>query len=179
MKGRKKIPDSLKTLRGTDQPCRMSNSVAIPPTTAVVALPRTGLKGTAKKIFAVVATELIHKGLLDVAGLAVGAEKSLQSADVLAVRPHRQIDAGVERLAVDEHGAGTALAHLAALFHGGHVIVVAEHIRQAGADIHHLLHVLAVDITADQLILLAHTSSPPASSMDFTKQRLAISTAIC
>ena len=69
MKGRKKIPDSLKTLRGTDQPCRMSNSVAIPPTTAVVALPRTGLKGTAKKIFAVVATELIHKGLLDVTGV--------------------------------------------------------------------------------------------------------------
>lgn len=47
----------------------MSNSVAIPPTTAVVALPRTRLKGTAKKIFAVVATELIHKGLLDVTGV--------------------------------------------------------------------------------------------------------------
>lgn len=69
MKGRKKIPDALKSLRGTDQPCRMSNSVAIPPTTAVVVLPRTGLKGTAKKIFAVVATELIHKGLLDVTGV--------------------------------------------------------------------------------------------------------------
>ena len=34
-----------------------------------MALPRTGLKGTAKKIFAVVATELIHKGLLDVTGV--------------------------------------------------------------------------------------------------------------
>lgn len=40
MKGRKKIPDSLKTQRGTGQPCRMSNSVAIPPTTAVVAYAR-------------------------------------------------------------------------------------------------------------------------------------------
>ena len=49
MKGRKKIPDSLKTLRGTDQPCRMSNSVAIPPTTAVVALPRTGLKAPRRR----------------------------------------------------------------------------------------------------------------------------------
>ncbi len=67
MKGRKKIPDCLKSLRGTDQPCRMNNAPT-PAATAVVALPRTGLKGTAKKVFVVVATELMHKGLLDVVG---------------------------------------------------------------------------------------------------------------
>lgn len=37
--------------------------------TAVSTLPRSGLKGTAKKVFEVVATELIHKCLLDVVGV--------------------------------------------------------------------------------------------------------------
>lgn len=67
-KGRKKIPDELKSLRGTDQPCRMSGG-AVWSGTALVALPRSGLKGTAKKVFEVVATELIHKCLLDVVGV--------------------------------------------------------------------------------------------------------------
>lgn len=67
MKGRKKIPDELKSLRGTDQPCRMTGN-AVPAGTAVATLPRSGLKGTAKKVFEVVATELIHKCLLDVVG---------------------------------------------------------------------------------------------------------------
>lgn len=67
-KGRKKIPDELKSLRGTDQPCRMTGGV-VPTGTAVAALPRSGLKGTAKKVFEVVATELIHKCLLDIVGV--------------------------------------------------------------------------------------------------------------
>lgn len=67
-RGRKKIPDELKTLRGTDQPCRMSGDAASTET-AVVGLPRSGLKGTAKKVFEVVATELIHKNLLDLVGV--------------------------------------------------------------------------------------------------------------
>lgn len=64
MKGRKKLPDELKALRGTDQPCRMSGDTASTES-VVVSLPRSGLKGTAKKVFEVVATELIHKNLLD------------------------------------------------------------------------------------------------------------------
>lgn len=67
-KGRKKIPDELKSLRGTDQPCRMAGDAASMGT-AVVALPRSGLKGTAKKVFEIVATELIHKCLLDAVGV--------------------------------------------------------------------------------------------------------------
>ena len=54
MKGRRKIPDTLKTLRGTDQPCRMTDG-AKPPATNVVAVPRSGLKGTARKGFGIVA----------------------------------------------------------------------------------------------------------------------------
>lgn len=67
-KGRKKLPDELKSLRGTDQPCRMAGNAA-PAGTAVVSLPRSGLKGTARKVFEVVATELIHNRLLDLVGV--------------------------------------------------------------------------------------------------------------
>ena len=67
-KGRKKISDELKSLRGTDQPCRMDGNLT-PTTSAVVSIPRSGLKGTAKKVFEVVATELIHNRLLDMVGV--------------------------------------------------------------------------------------------------------------
>ena len=67
MKGRRKIPDSLKTLRGTDQPCRMTDG-AKPSATNVVAVPRSGLKGTARKVFGIVAAALIHKRLLEGVG---------------------------------------------------------------------------------------------------------------
>ena len=68
MKGRKKLPDSIKSLRGTDQPCRMTDKPAVQGAT-VIKLPKVGLKGTAKKVFAVVATELMHNNLLDVYGV--------------------------------------------------------------------------------------------------------------
>lgn len=66
-KGRKKTPDAVKLLRGTDQPCRMT-----PAGTGlekVMVLPRSGLKGTAKKVFELVAAELICKGILEMVGL--------------------------------------------------------------------------------------------------------------
>lgn len=68
MKGRKKLPDNIKSLRGTDQPCRMTDK-PVPQSTTIVSLPKVGLKGTAKKVFVVVATELMHNNLLDVVGI--------------------------------------------------------------------------------------------------------------
>lgn len=69
-KGRKKISDESKRLRGTDQPCRMDSSVpAIATVSAVGTLPKSGLKGTAKKIYALVGTEMLSKGLLDVVNI--------------------------------------------------------------------------------------------------------------
>lgn len=65
--GRKKIPDELKILRGTDQPCRMTGD-AVSMGTALVSLPRSGLKGTSKKVFEVVAAELVNNSLLDMVG---------------------------------------------------------------------------------------------------------------
>ncbi len=68
-KGRKRISDVDKRLRGTDQPCRMDSSVPATIATAEVSLPKSGLKGTAKKIYSVVGTEMMCKGLLDVVSM--------------------------------------------------------------------------------------------------------------
>ena len=68
MKGRKKISDASKRLRGTDQPCRMDGAVV--PVNPVAALPKAkGLKGTAKKLYQLVGTELASKGLIDAANI--------------------------------------------------------------------------------------------------------------
>ena len=68
-KGRKKLPNVIKTLRGTDQPCRMEQQLPAAPSQTIISIPKVSLKGTAKKVFVVVATELIHKNLLDVVGI--------------------------------------------------------------------------------------------------------------
>ena len=65
-KGRKPISNEVKRLRGTDQPCRTTEETGLQKITGI---PRSGLKGSAKKIFELVASELIHKNILDVVGL--------------------------------------------------------------------------------------------------------------
>ncbi|MBR1576848.1 MAG: hypothetical protein IJ654_10450 [Bacteroidales bacterium] len=68
-KGRKKISDEAKRLRGTDQPCRMDGAV-VPVAAPATTLPKAkGLKGTAKKVYQVVGTELASKGLLEAVNL--------------------------------------------------------------------------------------------------------------
>jgi P27 family predicted phage terminase small subunit len=63
-KGRKKISDASKRLRGTDQPCRMDGELV--PMAPATTLPKPkGLKGTAKKLYQMVGTELANKGLID------------------------------------------------------------------------------------------------------------------
>ncbi len=67
-KGRKKTSDASKRLRGTDQPCRMDGDLV--PMAPATTLPKAkGLKGTAKKLYQLVGTELASKGLLDVVNL--------------------------------------------------------------------------------------------------------------
>ncbi len=78
-KGRKKISDASKRLRGTDQPCRMDGELV--PMAPATTLPKPkGLKGTAKKLYQVVGTELSSKGLLDVVNLDLRA-----AADIVCV----------------------------------------------------------------------------------------------
>ena len=63
-KGRKKTSDASKRLRGTDQPCRMDGELV--PMAPATTLPKAkGLKGTAKKLYQLVGTELASKGLID------------------------------------------------------------------------------------------------------------------
>lgn len=66
MAGRKKISNQQKILRDTDQPCRMTDETGL---SKIETLPRSGLKGMAKKIFELTATELIHKNLLEIVSL--------------------------------------------------------------------------------------------------------------
>ena len=78
-KGRKALSDEQKRLRGTDQPCRLSggtsgqkslSTVSTVSNNAILSsLPKSGLKGTAKKIYAIVGTELLNRGVLDTLGL--------------------------------------------------------------------------------------------------------------
>ena len=68
-KGRKKLSDADKRLRGTDQPCRMDGNLPAVVAPATVLPKAKGLKGTAKKIYQVVGMELASKGLLDVVNI--------------------------------------------------------------------------------------------------------------
>jgi len=121
---------------------------------------------------------LVHKGLLDVGDLAVRAHEPLERQYVLALGPRGEVEAGVDGLAVDEHVARAALADLAALLDGGQAEVVAQHVREARAHVDHLFNGLAVDGAFDKLVL-CHYSSPPQRLTDSTRQRRAISTAMC
>ena len=63
-KGRKKISDASKRLRGTDQFCRMDGELV--PMAPATTLPKPkGLKGTAKKLYQMVGTERANKGLIE------------------------------------------------------------------------------------------------------------------
>lgn len=69
-KGRKALSDEQKRLRGTDQPCRMKEgnlpAVVQHPNGTLATIPKTKLKGTAKKVYTLVATELASRGALDI-----------------------------------------------------------------------------------------------------------------
>ena len=124
----------------------------------------------------------VHKCLLNIAQFTVGAQQPLQRPDVLSLCPDRQINAGIERLAVNENGAGSALPYLAAFFDRSHAVVFPQHIRQAGSYIYGPLRVFSIQIKMDCLILdhmILHYKTPPASFTDSKKARLALSTAMC
>ena len=61
-----KLTNQQKVLRGTNQPCRMSDEMQL---NTVATLPKVKLKGTAKKIFEYTATMLINQQLLEVVGV--------------------------------------------------------------------------------------------------------------
>ena len=54
---------------------------------------------------------------------------------VRAVFHHRQCQAGIDAPAVEQHGAGAALALIAAFLRAGEVEVLAQHVEERGARI--------------------------------------------
>lgn len=111
-KGRKKLPDSVKVLRGTDQPCRSGTEV--PGVMVVSSLPKSGLKGTAKKVFEVVASQLIATNVLDVLGvdlvIAYAREMALYHDTMREVEAEGFVLYPEEKLSVKENGPAIEVA---------------------------------------------------------------------
>ena len=68
--------------------------------------------------------------LLNIRKLSTRTRKSFESPDFLAFRPYCEIDAGVEALAVDDDGAGTAFSYFTTLLDRGQVKIVSQHVRE-------------------------------------------------
>ena len=67
-----------------------------------------------------------------------------------AVALHRQVSAGLDRLAVDVHGAGTAVAGFAADMRAGQVEFFAQEVDQQGAWLNGFFFFLAIDGNGDE-----------------------------
>lgn len=67
-RGKVKLSNEVKVLRGTAQPCRMNKPQQII-SGGLTTTPKTKLKGTARKIFEYTACSLIHNGVLDILGV--------------------------------------------------------------------------------------------------------------
>jgi hypothetical protein len=66
--------------------------------------------------------------LLDVADLSLGIAQAFKSQDGFSLSPNRHIDAAVERLAVNQDCASTALAYITAVLDAVQAGFPSEHI---------------------------------------------------
>ena len=73
----------------------------------------------------------------------------LDGGDLGAVMHHGQSQAGVDALAVEQDGAGAALAVVAALLGARQLQVFAQGVEQGGARVEFQAVALAVDVEAD------------------------------
>ena len=89
--------------------------------------------------------KFVNEGLLNRVKRAVRLLDALDGEDVLALCPVREVEAGVGCHAVDEDGARTALADLAATLGAREVKPVAQRVEQRLARVVANLHRLAVD----------------------------------
>ena len=77
--------------------------------------------------------------------------KPLHRSDLAAVVHHGQRQAGIDALAIDQHGAGAALAAVAALLGAGQVQHFAQRIEQGDARLDIELVLGAVDAQRERL----------------------------
>src|SRR5712691_1366690 len=106
---------------------------------------------------------IVAERLLQRMQLLVARRDALDGEDVVAVRLHREHQAGARRIAVEQDGAGAAHAVLAAEMGAGQAEIVADEIRQRDADLDLLLVPLAVDGQRDGSLQLGHSGVPCVS----------------
>jgi hypothetical protein len=93
---------------------------------------------------------MVHEGLLHRMGPTVLCQ-SLDRGDLATVLHHRQGQAGIDALAVDQHRAGAALAAVAPLLGTGQSELVAQRVEQADAWLDQQLVFGAVDAQSQGL----------------------------
>ena len=96
--------------------------------------------------------------LLQRVQLIRGGGNPLDGENIMAVRLHREHQAGARGAIVEQDGASAADAVLAAQMRAGQAELMADEIRQRDADLDFLLVALAVDGQRD-LACLAHPNS--------------------
>src|SRR5579862_1275472 len=92
---------------------------------------------------------VVHEGLLDWVQLLLA--EGLHRDDLLAGRQRRQQQAGADRLAIDQHGAGAAHADTAALAHGEQLELAPQHVQQGVMRLDGDLLLPAVDVQSNEL----------------------------
>lgn len=75
----------------------------------------------------------------------IGGAEAFDGGDSIALVLHRQAEARVDALTVDQHGTGTALTVVAAFFCSGQLQMFAQGIEQRGPGVEFKLPPLAVD----------------------------------
>ena len=88
---------------------------------------------------------LFHEGALDRRG-RIDRAQTFKRRHLLALKQKQRRDAGQHRLAVDDHGAGAALAEPAAEFGGVELDVVAEDVKQRRVGIRFDLVIVTIDL---------------------------------
>jgi len=87
--------------------------------------------------------------MLDEGGLhrmqVIGRSEAFDGGDGIALVLYRQAEAGIDALTVDQHGTGTALTVVAALFRSSQLQMFAQGIEQRGPGVELKLPPLAVD----------------------------------
>src|SRR5271155_2075333 len=94
----------------------------------------------------------LDEGLLDRRGLVLRAEP-FERRDLLAGEQYDRRHAGKDRLAIDQHRAGAALAESAAEFGGVELELAAQHVKQRRAwiGIHVMLGIIHVELHVSSL----------------------------
>src|ERR1017187_3607064 len=90
---------------------------------------RLGGEDEARRAKSALYAAFLHERFLDLIEIAAGGE-TFDGLDVLALCFHREIEAGVDRLAVDENRAGAALALLAGTLGPGEAETFPQHFEQ-------------------------------------------------